>query len=294
MRVDPRYRRFAAIAFSAILVALPATAHTQGADRPDNLRSQATNTGFSVAYERPGGYSSGGTGGTVDCRYRLLSIFATTGDGVAEDDVYRSQGVEALSPNGIAHRSDPNGSGRMTLYFRSGPDCATVGPVWVSDALTPESLIPGLRIEITRVLPLPVPDMSPAIDVGSYVNLGLWIAIQDPGPQGIRITDGPVWAEASGVLTGFTFDPGDGSDAFECDLTGTPYVDGSQTFDEGPCGYTYTQRSPADQPFLITITANYDVTYRLSNGATGSLGTVDRADGFAYDVDEIQTIGSSR
>ena len=181
----------------------------------------------------------------------------------------------------------------MTLYLRSGSDCAD-GFVWVSDSLTPASLIPGLLIEITRVLPLPVPNISPAPAVGSYVNLGLWIAIEDPGFQGIRITDGPVWAQAQGTLTGFTFDPGDGSEPFDCELTGVPYVEGSQTLDEGPCGYTYTQTSADGAPFPLTITANYDVTYALSDGTSGGFGIIPRADDFPYDVDEIQTVGSDR
>lgn len=281
----------AALLACAAVAASPTAASGMGGPQQG---TGTTPDGFTLSYERPGGYTTGGSGGRVDCTYNLLPIAASIGDGSAEAQVYESQGVEELGPDGVAYRADPASGERMTLYFRSGPDCATVGPVWVSNSLTPESLIPGLRIEITKVLPLPVPNMSPMPDVGSYVNLGLWIAIEDPGPQGVRITDGPVWAEAQGTLTGFTFDPGDGTAPFDCPLTGTPYVEGSQSVDQGPCGYTYKQTSPAGAPFPLTITANYEATYTLSNGVSDSFGVIPRPDGFPYDVDEIQTVGSDR
>ncbi len=246
---------------------------------------------FGISYERPGGYSTGSGGGSFDCTYRLQPIVASAGDGSAEANIVESQGVEEVGPDGVAYRTDPETGDRMTLYYRSGDDCSRQGLVWVADSLTPESLIPGLRIEITEILPLPVPNMSPDPSVGSYVNLGLWLAIEDPGPQTIRLSDGPVWAEGTGTLTGFTFDPGDGSEPFDCELTGVPYEAGSQTFDEGPCGYTYTQTSDGGT-FPMTITSNYDVTYILSNGTADGLGNIPRQELFPYDVDEIQTVGT--
>lgn len=291
-----RVRHVASLAAAVLTVisTLSDSVDAQTSGRGTDVDVSNNDEGFTIYYERPGGYSTGGDGGSFNCTYRLQPVLSSDGSSEAEGGLVESQGVEEVGPGGVAYREDPNGGGRMTLYFRSGPDCATQGPVWVSDSLTPESLIPSLRIEITRILPLPVPNMSPDPSVGSYVNLGLWIAIEDPGAQTIRLSDGPVWAEGTGTLTGFTFDPGDGSEPFDCALTGVPYVEGSQTLDEGPCGYTYTQRSPSGGSFPMTITANYDVTYVLSNGTADGLGIISREDGFPYDVDEIQTVGTGR
>lgn len=285
--------RLAVVAVAVSTVGLFATSARAMEGNPFQP-TQPDPTSFGIVYEKPGGYSTGRSGGAVDCTYTLQTISTDSGGGTAQNSIIENQGVEEVGAGGVAYREDPDGGGRMTLYFRSGPDCATTGLVWVSDSLTPESLIPALRVEITRILPLPVPNMSPAPDVGSYVNLGLWIAIEDPGPQGIRISDGPVWAEADGTLTGFTFDPGDDGEPFDCELTGVPYEEGSQTFDEGPCGHTYTQTSPDGAPFPMTITANYTVDYVLSNGVSDSLGVIPRDDAFPYEVDEIQTIGTGR
>lgn len=286
--------KFAAVLIAVSFATLPTVVNAQAGGRGGRTGASATEEGYQLVYERPGGYTTGGSGGVVDCSYTPFPVVASLGEGLAEATVVQQQGVEEIGADGTAYRTDPDSGDRMILRYRSGPDCATNGLVWVSTSLTPESLIPGLRVEITRILPLPVPNMSPMPDVGSYVNLGLWIAIEEPGPQGARITDGPVWAEGTGTLTGFTFDPGDGTAPFDCPLTGVPYVEGSQTLDEGPCGYTYTQTSPEGAPFPLTITANYDVTYVLSNGVTGGLGIIARPDSFPYDVDEIQTVGTGR
>ncbi|MEL6890838.1 MAG: hypothetical protein AAFP84_04535 [Actinomycetota bacterium] len=182
------------------------------------------------------------------------------------------------------------GGERHLLYSKAGSDCV-YGLVWVSTALDPTDALPALRDSIERVLPLPSPNMSPAPDVGSYVNLGLWVAVEDPGVTTDRATLGPVWAEGSGTLVSIEVDPGDGSEPFVCDGVGVPIVD-VNIKEEGPCGHTYLQSSPNDDPYRLSITSVYEVTYRLSNGVTGSLGEVRRSESWDYDVDELQTLGT--
>jgi len=63
--------------------------------------------------------------------------------------------------------------------------------------------------------------------------------------------------------------------------------------EEGPCGYTYRLSSPEDEPYLMTITSTYNVTYTTSTGRSGTLGPLNRSTTFDYDIDEIQTIGIS-
>ena len=54
-----------------------------------------------------------------------------------------------------------------------------------------------------------------------------------------------------------------------------------------------SQRTPDDAPYQMTYTITYDLTWSTSNGGSGSLGTFDRSSTFDYDVDEIQTVGTS-
>ena len=83
-------------------------------------------------------------------------------------------------------------------------------------------------------------------------------------------------------------------DTINCDGVGTPIPDSAlNSLDQGPCGYTYPQSSPDDDPYQLTITTNYTITYTTSTGANGTLTPITRSVTIDYDVDEIQTIGVS-
>jgi hypothetical protein len=165
--------------------------------------------------------------------------------------------------------------------------------VWLPPAVDPVDLIPGAAARARAQLPLPDPNMSPTPEIGSVVNLGLWFAIDDPGVTTARATLGTAWAQVQGTFASVSVDPGDGSPAVACDGFGTPYPEGANDPDEGPCGHTYLQRTPDDAPYQMTYTITYDLTWTTSNGGSGSLGTFDRSSTFDYDVDEIQTVGTS-
>ncbi len=89
-------------------------------------------------------------------------------------------------------------------------------------------------------------------------------------------------------------DPGDGSGPVTCDGFGTPYPEGSNDPDEGPCGHTYLQRTPDNAPHQMTYTITYALGWSTSDGRSGSLGTYDRSATFDYDIDEIQIVGTGR
>jgi hypothetical protein len=165
--------------------------------------------------------------------------------------------------------------------------------VWLPPAVDPINLVPGAAARARARLPLPVPNMSPAREIGSVVNLGLWFAIDDPGVTTARATLGTAWAQAQGRFDSVSIDPGDGSAPITCDGFGTPYPEGSNDPAEGPCGHTYLQRTPDDQPHQMTYTITYDLTWSTSDGRSGSLGSFDRSVTFDYDIDEIQTVGTS-
>jgi len=176
-------------------------------------------------------------------------------------------------------------------WLRLCPGDLVAAFVW-QGPVDPVDLVPGAADRARARLPRPVPNMSPAPEIGSVVNLGLWFAIDDPGVTTARASLGTAWAEVQGRFNRVSINPGDGSPPVICDRFGTPYPEGSDDPDEGPCGHTYLQRTPDDQPHQMTYTITYDLSWRTSDGGSGSLGTFDRAVTFDYDIDEIQTVGT--
>ena len=197
---------------------------------------------------------------------------------------------EAPPEGGDADTQFTNDAGELGWY-RKCPG-TPLESVWTTPAVDPITLVPGASARARAQLPLPAPDMSPAAGVGSVVNLGLWLAIDDPGTTVARATLGTSWAEVEGKFDHVTIDPGDGSDPIECEGFGTPYPVGSEDPGEGPCGYTYLQRTSDDDPNQMTYTITYRLKWSTSDGRAGSLGTYERAITFDYDIDEIQIVGT--
>jgi hypothetical protein len=171
--------------------------------------------------------------------------------------------------------------------------CGSAEPqfVWVAPTVDIQVLIDGAAARARAATPSPVPNINPAPEAGSFVNLGLWLAIEDPGVTTARVDLGGQWAQVRAVLTGFEVDFGNG-DAVACEALGTPIVD-VDTVEEGPCGYTYRLSSPEDAPYRVTITSTYAVAYTTSTGRSGALSPLSRSTSFDYDIDEVQTVGIS-
>ena len=135
------------------------------------------------------------------------------------------------------------------------------------------------------------PDVNPSLEVGGFVNLGMWLAVSpaaDVAP--ITAEAGPdAWATASATHRSTTFEFGNG-DSIECDGIGDPIVD-TDVVEESPvCGYTYRSASPASAPYELTITMNWDIPYSSSEG--GGVISFTRSVSSPYDIDEIQTLGT--
>ena len=153
----------------------------------------------------------------------------------------------------------------------------------------PEILLPGTILEATEPIGLPAPDINPA--TGAAVNLGLWLAVEPAGPITARAELGPLWAETTATLASTRFDPGNGDPAVVCNSFGTPIPPtASDTIEEGPCGYTYTEVPDGDVD--ITVTSTWTVTWRTSAGTTGREPDIGVTTALPYDVYEIQTIGT--
>jgi hypothetical protein len=164
---------------------------------------------------------------------------------------------------------------------------------WASADLDPSDLIPDALAGARAQLGVPVPDISPAVLVGGVVNLGMWLAVVDPGVVSVRASLADVWAQVDASVAGVSFGFGNG-DSVVCGGLGTPIPGWALgEADQGPCGYTYRVSSPDDEPYRLTITVEYAVSYSTSSGAGGVLASIGRSVTVGYDVDEIQTIGIS-
>ena len=164
---------------------------------------------------------------------------------------------------------------------------------WAPAAIDPVDLVPDALANARTQLTAPTPAINPDATAGGIVNLGMWLPIDDPGTTTARATLAGVWAQVTANVTSLEFDLGNG-DTIGCDGLGTPIPDRAlDSLDQGPCGYTYRQSSPDDDPYQLAITAIYDINWTTSSGATGTLANISRTVTLDYDVDEIQTIGVS-
>lgn len=138
----------------------------------------------------------------------------------------------------------------------------------------------------------PVPALSPTTT--GVVNLGMWLAVDEPplDPISVTASAGRVSATTTAALTHTTFDMGDGSPIITCDRVGDPIPpDLIDTVEASPvCGHTYSSTN-AGEPFEITITSHWAVSWTSNIGAGGDLGTMERTSTVPYPVLEIQTVG---
>lgn len=163
---------------------------------------------------------------------------------------------------------------------------------WVPspEAVDRDALIAAAVSRVRAVVPAPTVDMSPPPDVGAPANLGLWLAIDDPGQINVVAQAGAVWAGATARFQSLSWDMGNG-DVVECDGLGTPIVD-LDAPEQGPCGYTY--RRTADIGVRqITVTGVWSVELVTSFSGPTMLDPATSQRAFAYEVFEIQAVGES-
>ena len=201
-------------------------------------------------------------------------------DNSAEADV-ADVGTVGVDPDGV----------RRNLYFRV---CGTtLQQVWIRDE-PPETLATVALSDLGhRVIDAPEPELSPPT-VG-YVNLETWLATTNPGPLTATASIPTLSVTATATVESTTWTTGDTGDEITCDGVGVAWTPGTPDDREAPCGHTYTAHgSPLldSEPFTITVTHTWHVTWQASNGESGDLGTIaGPTTTITYEVREIQTIG---
>lgn len=181
------------------------------------------------------------------------------------------------------------GPGVQALYRVSCPSGVSFRWATPSDYVDRQALIAAAYQYMVRDIPTPELNMSPRPEIGGIVNLGLWLAVNDPGDVSAVAEVGSVWAVVTARFVGTTWDMGNG-DVVNCDGLGVPYPEGSNQIAEGPCGYTYTERPPA-AGYTVTATGHWEAHLLTSDGVDQMLDPIDMEFEFAYDVDEIITTG---
>lgn len=220
------------------------------------------------------------------CPWSLSSV-TIEGDSYLEQRQHRIAGVKP--PVYV----DVPGVGTESWMLRECPGERPVGQ-WV---MSPEGV--DIRILIDAAwaaargsTPAPVVEISPSPDVGGIVNVGMWLAVGEPGQVNVIAELGPVWVSLTASYVGTMFEMGNG-DVVRCAGIGTPFPGQVDSFEEGPCGYTYAASTSVDAPYLITVTGHWEVQLLASDGRDEPFGDIDIASTVSYDVDEVVTVGEA-
>jgi hypothetical protein len=250
---------------------------------PDKAEINVTASEQTVATGAAGSASS-----KPRCSFAAADFAGTPGVAV-DAGVLRRDATDKVTRTDL-----PAGENTETLYQRMCGE--NVDWVWVSDARVADvaALLASARQSVTAQIPAPATNMNPDPSVGGIVNIGLWLAVRDPGQVSITASVGPAWATVTARYDSTRWNFGNG-DSVACPGVGTPIVDWNVQ-EQGPCGYTYRWPSAPkftgtqDLRYHASVTGHWVVTYATSKGDGGSLPAIDRTTPFLYKVREIQTV----
>jgi hypothetical protein len=183
------------------------------------------------------------------------------------------------------------GPGVVALYWVQCPYGDGTGSFrWgqLAEEIDRQAVIDAAYDDAVSRIPLPALNISPPPDAGVPAQLGIWLAVDDPGQVNAFAEVGPVWASVTARFTGVTWNM-DNGDVVECAGVGTPYPMGSGTYEQGPCGYTYTRPGDAGVRRISAI-GHWQVQLITSDGEDRMLDPIDRTFEFDYAVYEIVTV----
>ena len=218
------------------------------------------------------------------CSWRLADWLVVEVEGeVSRGSHYRNAETHEIV-------ADP-GPGVVALYwvqcpYGEGPGSYRWGQL--AEQIDRQAVIDTAYDEAVSRVPLPSLNISPSPNAGVPAQLGIWLAVDDPGQVNAFAEVGPVWASVTARFSGVTWNMGNG-DVVECVGAGTPYPMGSGTYEQGPCGYTYTR--PGDAGIhRISAVGHWQVQLITSDGENRMLDPIDRTFEFDYAVYEIVTV----
>lgn len=196
----------------------------------------------------------------------------------------------------VRRQGDRVQTGYIAYSCERGASNQTDDIRWL-DEVTVDDLIPLVPEAARRAIDNPQIFMNPPSP--GYVNLGMWLAVTNAETITLPVGDraaGP-WIEVTATLTTSSWNMGNG-DIVTCDGPGVvlnPGDPGWDTADEGPCGYTYRRATPGDDTVTVSATATWTVTWVASDGRTNPepADTIVVTSTTAYDIDEVQTVGTS-
>lgn len=144
-------------------------------------------------------------------------------------------------------------------------------------------------------LPSPDPRSSPDFELSAVVSLPVWLWVQaeslEPVSATAEVSAGSVTVVATPGHT--DWDMGDGR-SVRCAGNGTPYAPGVHDPDsESPdCGHTYrtSSRNEPDHRFRVTVTADWSVEWRTSDGEGGELDPLSTSAVRSLRVDEVHAL----
>ena len=283
------------VAGAAAIVLAPAGVVVAGIGQGNDQSGGEAGQGSINAFAESGGTVSASNSGSGSapsvpvCTWTLAHIESVEVEvaGVEAElgEVASYRDAESKEPAAAA------GPGVEALYFVECPGSS--GYRWAAPAeyVDRQALIAAAYDEVAAQIPLPSLNINPPPEVGGIVNLGLWLAVNDPGQVNALAQVGPVWASVTARFVGMSWDMGTG-DVVACDGLGTPYPQGSNQIAEGPCGYTYTVQPPP-AGYTVGATGHWGVQLITSDGVNQMLDPIDMTYDFAYDVDEIVTVGEA-
>lgn len=231
--------------------------------------------------------SGGGGGGGPRCTWTPASVGEIIDFGGEGPNLGPS-----LSPEERAEQSNVTGRDGVerSAFFVKCPNQPTTLEM-IDTSITVSNLAELTYQDATRIIPLPTHYMNPRPEDGSFVNLGLWLAVEEQTVQPITAEAANVWITAYPELTSASFDFGNGDGDDEvCGGLGEPYEYGSNVIEHGPCGYTYVQPGS----YTVTITTTWTIPYMSSSGAGTIEPAIQTETTHEYQVNEIQTVGSGR
>lgn len=174
--------------------------------------------------------------------------------------------------------------------------------VWLPDGVsavpppTVDDLAPGALADARRSIPLPELNLSPAPDAGGVVNLGMWLAVEDPVPVTARASAGGVWAQVTASLDETVWSMGNG-DVVVCDGAGDTIADPTTAEPSPECGYVYRLASTPEHTgtgelvYRLSVTARWQVRLTGSDGRDVVLAPIETVLEVDYPVREVQTVG---